>query len=113
MFGFHMGIKDLSPYICIFVVKNHTVYFRVIGDDNRESYILAMRQIHYHTSYPSNSDRDDPRAEWTAMEVHSLSEDESPCLGLNLLMIVGLDSAFITKTVRRKPSLTHSDSKLN
>ena len=39
-----------------------------------------MRQIHYHTSYRSKSDRDDPIADWTAMSVEPLSEDEYPCL---------------------------------
>ena len=47
---------------------------------NCEPYILAMREIHYDTSYRSNSDRDDPIADWTAMSVEPLSEDEYPCL---------------------------------
>ena len=34
--------------------------------------------IHYDTSYRFYSDR--YHAEWMAMEVHSLSEDEYPCL---------------------------------
>ena len=67
-----------------------TLYFYFCGEEtslfypstyeNCESYILAMREIHYHTSYRSNSDRDDPIAEWTAMDVEPLSEDEYPCL---------------------------------
>ena len=46
--------------------------------ENHESYILAMKQIHYDISYPSNSDR--YHSEWTAMFVEPLSEDEYPCV---------------------------------
>ena len=47
---------------------------------SHESYIVAMKEIQYDPSYNSNSDRDDPIAEWEAMDVHSLSEDRLPCL---------------------------------
>ena len=47
--------------------------------DNPESYILAMKTIHYDTSHPAPySDRF--WSEWTAMDVHLLSEDEDLCL---------------------------------
>jgi hypothetical protein len=47
-------------------------------DDNYESYVLAMKQIHYDVSYPSDSDR--YWAEWTAMFVKPLSEYSQTCL---------------------------------
>ena len=69
---------------------NVILYFYLCGEEtslfypstyeNCEPYILAMREIHYHTSHRSNSDRDDPIADWTAMDIHLLSENEHPCL---------------------------------
>ena len=63
-----------------------TLYLSLCGEEtslfypstyeNCEPYILAMKQIHYDTSYPSNSDR--YYSEWTAMFVKPLSEDEYP-----------------------------------
>ena len=75
----HGNQEDVTVYLYLCGEESYDP-FPSHRDDNHESYILAMRVIHYHTSYPSNSDRDDPIAEWTAMEVHSLSEDEYPCL---------------------------------
>ena len=78
----------------IYFVASHsergdvTLYLYLCGEEtcrlfpstyeNHESYILAMKQIHYDTSYPSNSDR--YYSEWTAMFVEPLSEDEYPCV---------------------------------
>ena len=47
---------------------------------NCESYILAMKPIHYDFSHPSPYYSDRYWSEWMAMFVHSLSEDEYPCL---------------------------------
>ena len=47
-------------------------------DDNNESYVLAMKQVHYHISYPSNSNR--YWSEWTAMLVKPLSEYSRTCV---------------------------------
>ena len=75
---FHNECGDVILYL--FLCGEETSLFYPSTYENCEPYILAMRQIHYDTSYRSNSDRDDPIADWTAMGVEPLSEDESPCL---------------------------------
>ena len=64
----------LHLYLC----GEETSLFYPSTYENYEPYILAMRLIHYHTSCPSNSNR--YHAEWTAMDIQLLSEDEYPCV---------------------------------
>ena len=65
----------LHLYLC----GEETSLFYPSTYENYESYILAMRQIYYRTSHRSNSDRDEPIADWRAMDIQLLSEDEYPC----------------------------------
>ena len=67
-------------FLHLYLYGGETSWFYPSTYENHESYFLAMRQIHYHTSYRSYSDRDEPIAEWTAMDIKPLSEDEYPCL---------------------------------
>ena len=70
------GDVVLYLYLC----GEETSLFYPSKYENCEPYILAMGEIHYDTSYRSNSDRDDPIADWTAMDVEPLPKDEYPCL---------------------------------
>ena len=72
--------KQGDVTLCLYLCGEETSLFYPSTYENCEPYILAMRQIHYHTSYRSNSDRDAPIADWTAMDIHLLSEDGYPCL---------------------------------
>ena len=78
IWAFHNQPGDVILYF--YLCGEETSLFYPSTYENCEPYILAMRQIHYHTSYRSNSDRDDPIADWTAMDIEPLSEAEYPCL---------------------------------
>lgn len=73
------GDVTLYLYLC----GEETSLFYSSTYEDHESYVLAMKQIHYDTSYRFNSDR--YHSEWTAMDVHSLSEDEYS----SLLQLIG------------------------
>ena len=77
----HNECGDVILYL--FLCGEETSLFYPSTYENYESYILAMKQIHYDTSYRFNSDR--YHSKWTAMDVHSLSEDENP----SLLQLIG------------------------
>ena len=67
---------------------NITLYFYLCGEEtslfypstceNHESYVLAVKQIHYDTSYGSNSDR--YHARWRVMDVKPLSKYPPTCV---------------------------------
>ena len=75
---FHNQWGDVILYF--YLCGEETSLFYPSTYENCEPYILAMREIHYDTSYRSNSDRDEPIADWTAMDIEPLSKDEYPCL---------------------------------
>ena len=78
IWAFHNQPGDVILYF--YLCGEETSLFYPSTYENCEPYILAMRQIHYHTSYRSNSDRDTSIADWTAMDIEPLSEDEYPYL---------------------------------
>ncbi|MCY3720988.1 MAG: hypothetical protein OXM61_00700 [Candidatus Poribacteria bacterium] len=59
----------LHLYLC---GEEKSWLFPGLSDKNRDSYILAIKSIHYDPSYDSYSDRD--WTEWMAQFVHPLSE---------------------------------------
>ena len=67
------GNTSLYLYLC----GEETSLFYPSTYENCEPYILAMRQIYYHTFHRSYSDRD--HSKWRATLVNPLSEDKIPC----------------------------------
>ena len=72
----HNERGDVTLYLYLCGEETSLFYPRTY--ENHESYILAMKEIHYDTSYDSYSDR--YYSEWTAMFVTPLSKDRIPCV---------------------------------
>ena len=70
--------KQGNVTLCLYLCGEETSWLYSSTYENHGSYILAMKQIHYDFSHRSYSDRD--HSKWTAMDVHSLSKDEIPCV---------------------------------
>lgn len=68
-------IITLNLYLC---GEEKSWLFSDFSHKNRDSYILAIKTVHYGTSYDSYSDREDIMAKWESQFPYSLSEEKIP-----------------------------------
>ena len=73
----NQGTTNLYFYLC---GEEKSWLFSDSSEKNRDSYILAIKGLHYDTSYDSWSDRGDTMAEWESQLVRPLSEEQFPAL---------------------------------
>ena len=66
------GTGILNLYLC---GEDKSWLFSNFYHKNRDSYILAIKTVHYHPSYDSYSNREDIMAEWNSQRVRLLSEE--------------------------------------
>ncbi|MCG8622637.1 MAG: hypothetical protein MJE68_11665, partial [Proteobacteria bacterium] len=72
----HNETVSLNLYLC---GEEKSWLFSGSAPKNRDSYILAIKEVHYGPSYDIYSDRED-WAEWTAQLIRPLSEEPLPAL---------------------------------
>ena len=68
---------SLNLYLC---GEEKSWLFSDFSCENGNSYILAIKTVHYNLSYDSYSDRNDSMSEWESQIVRPLSEGPFPVL---------------------------------